>query len=132
MSFVFSWLLVDRRRGILNTVIRSILDCKALLCDFHREQAWERWASQTANGVVAYKEEILTRLRGCFCYRTIRVGSRGPEELQHLENQLSLTSVVPRNVAGRTSGQFLYCSSYLNNRVFLSRNYRLIVAPWFK
>lgn len=43
MSFVLviSSLLVDRRRSILNTVIRSILDCKVLLCDFHREQAWE-------------------------------------------------------------------------------------------
>lgn len=66
MSFVLaiSSLLVDRRRSILNTVIRSILDCKVLLCDFHREQAWKRWVSKTANGVVAHKEEILARLRG--------------------------------------------------------------------
>ena len=66
MSFalVISLLLVDRRRPILNTVIHSILDCKVLLCDFHHEQAWERWVSKTANGVVVHKEEILVRLRG--------------------------------------------------------------------
>ena len=66
MSFalVISLLLVDRRRPILNTVIHFILDCKVLLCDFHQEQAWERWVSKTANGVVVHKEEILVRLRG--------------------------------------------------------------------
>ena len=34
-----------------------------LLCDFHREQAWERWVSKHAHGVVAFKEEVLVKLR---------------------------------------------------------------------
>ncbi|KAK3104713.1 hypothetical protein FSP39_008463, partial [Pinctada imbricata] len=34
------------------------------LCDFHREQAWERWVSATHNGVTADKREaLLTALR---------------------------------------------------------------------
>ena len=35
---------------------------KALLCDFHREQAWDRRLSAHANGVRQYKEVILARL----------------------------------------------------------------------
>ena len=34
-----------------------------LLCDFHREQAWERWTTKTSHGVAALKEEVLARLR---------------------------------------------------------------------
>ena len=38
-------------------------DCKVLLCDFHCEQAWDRWLSKTSNGVRPYKEGILVYLR---------------------------------------------------------------------
>lgn len=34
-----------------------------LLCDFHREQAWERWLGTTSNGVRADREGILSYLR---------------------------------------------------------------------
>lgn len=33
------------------------------LCDFHREQAWERWTAKSANGVSAIKEQVLAQLR---------------------------------------------------------------------
>ena len=39
------------------------LDSKVLLCDFHREQAWERWLNLVANGMGAVKEEALCSLR---------------------------------------------------------------------
>ena len=39
------------------------LDSKVLLCDFHREQAWERWLNLVANGMQAVKEEPLFMLR---------------------------------------------------------------------
>ena len=38
-------------------------DCKVLLRDFHREQAWDRWLSKTRNDVRPYKEGILVYLR---------------------------------------------------------------------
>ena len=37
-------------------------DCKVLLCDFHREQAWDHWLSKTSNDVRPYKEGILVYL----------------------------------------------------------------------
>lgn len=33
------------------------------LCDFHREQAWERWVNKKDNGVSQHRDEILSRLR---------------------------------------------------------------------
>ena len=34
-----------------------------LLCDFHREQAWERWLSKGSNGMHSVKGLVLPRLR---------------------------------------------------------------------
>ena len=39
------------------------LDSKVLLCDFHREQVWERWLNLVANGMRAFKEMALCMLR---------------------------------------------------------------------
>ena len=81
---------------------------QSLLCDFHREQAWERWASKTANGVVAHKEELLALLRrtahACFHEGGIRVRCHSAGKFPRLEKQQSLTSLVPRHVAGRARG----------------------------
>lgn len=38
-------------------------DCRVYLCDFHREQAWERWLSLTEHGARGHREEILCRIR---------------------------------------------------------------------
>lgn len=41
----------------------SLPDTTLYLCDFHREQAWERWVSKAANGVSHIKEEVLCHIR---------------------------------------------------------------------
>nr|XP_047137883.1 uncharacterized protein LOC124814333 [Hydra vulgaris] len=38
-------------------------DCKVLVCDFHREQAWERWLVKVSNGCANHKSNILLKLR---------------------------------------------------------------------
>ncbi len=45
------------------TYVTMVTDCSVYLCDFHREQAWERWVSATKNGVVQEKEVVLSMLR---------------------------------------------------------------------
>jgi len=32
-------------------VMNSFIGCFVVLCDFHREQAWQRWLSATKNGM---------------------------------------------------------------------------------
>ncbi len=33
------------------------------LCDFHREQAWERWVAKGDNGVANCRDEVLPKMR---------------------------------------------------------------------
>ena len=40
-----------------------IADCHVYICDFRREQAWERWAGKKDNGVLMEKETLLCHLR---------------------------------------------------------------------
>jgi hypothetical protein len=46
----------------LHTII-AFSETTVYLCDFHREQAWERWVSKGENGVAANKGEVLSHLR---------------------------------------------------------------------
>ena len=34
-----------------------------LICDFHREQAWDRWVKKSENGVAGTKDIVLHLLR---------------------------------------------------------------------
>lgn len=38
-------------------------ECTVFLCDFHREQAWERWLVKASNGMAPLKEEALMMMR---------------------------------------------------------------------
>lgn len=40
-----------------------IAGCAVFLCDFHREQAWERWTAKATNGVLPIKDEVLAKCR---------------------------------------------------------------------
>lgn len=40
------------------------LDVRVLICDFHREQAWERWVKKSENQVGPDKDKVLTFMRG--------------------------------------------------------------------
>jgi len=49
---------------VINYVVIAV-GCEVSICDFHREQAWERWTSATKNGVAetSLREGLLARLR---------------------------------------------------------------------
>ena len=36
----------------------SLLGCAVFLCDFHREQAWNRWFRTKANGCVSIQKQV--------------------------------------------------------------------------
>jgi hypothetical protein len=48
----------------------QIVETTAYICDFHREQAWERWLSKTANGLSGQKQVVLAMLRAIAKART--------------------------------------------------------------
>jgi len=39
------------------------LDTTTYICDFHREQCWERWLRKADNGLHHQREEVLSLLR---------------------------------------------------------------------
>ena len=47
----------------ISAVEATLPGTRVLICDFHREQAWERWCKSTKHGVAPFKDEILARLR---------------------------------------------------------------------
>ena len=47
-----------------------VVDSQIYICDFHREQAWERWLAKSSNGVVGNKQTILAKLRAIARART--------------------------------------------------------------
>ena len=55
--------MVPRAFSLVTNHCIFYLDCKARLCDFHREQAWERWLSASDHGCRAEKDEILCLIR---------------------------------------------------------------------
>ena len=40
-----------------------LLACQVLICDFHREHAWERWLNAMKNGARMIKEVVLRKFR---------------------------------------------------------------------
>ena len=44
-------------------MLSLFLDSFVYLCDFHREQTWDRWLNASHNGVQLYKSQILYLLR---------------------------------------------------------------------
>ncbi|CAB3999988.1 Calcium-responsive transcription factor [Paramuricea clavata] len=61
---------------------RLLLQCKELLCDFHREQAWERWTSKKDNGVSHVRDIILAHMRQIARSRTEAMYTKALEALK--------------------------------------------------
>ncbi|KAK3755969.1 hypothetical protein QZH41_016829, partial [Actinostola sp. cb2023] len=55
--------MTDFSEEEITAVEETFPDCTVYLCDFHREQAWERWVNKKDNGVSGQKEEVLSKLR---------------------------------------------------------------------
>ena len=54
------------------------------LCDFHREQAWERWVSKGSNNVSHCKDELLARMREIACAEDTAIFNDAVEALKQL------------------------------------------------
>ena len=54
-----------------------------MLCDFHREQAWERWLTKIANGCSDRQKDILTIIRRVARSRT---ATEMNEAIKNLKN----------------------------------------------
>ncbi|CAG2192668.1 unnamed protein product [Mytilus edulis] len=58
-----SFFMCDYATEEINAIESVFPDSFVYLCDFHREQAWDRWLNASHNGVQLYKSQILSLLR---------------------------------------------------------------------
>ncbi|XP_065645230.1 uncharacterized protein LOC136075723 [Hydra vulgaris] len=66
----------------INSLESVFPGCKVFICDFHREQAWERWLSKTTNGCSMIKDDIKVRLRDIAHTKTIEGCQKAVENLE--------------------------------------------------
>ncbi|XP_041373785.1 uncharacterized protein LOC121386837, partial [Gigantopelta aegis] len=58
-----SYFMTDYSEAEINAIESVFQGCHVYLCDFHREQAWERWARTVSHGVSGNREDIRSKLR---------------------------------------------------------------------
>ena len=75
--------------------LKLILDCNVFICDFHREQAWERWLNAIKNGARMIKSEMLCKFRRIARSRTEKELKIAIDNLRNCEQWKSgYTSMV--------------------------------------
>ncbi|XP_071820563.1 uncharacterized protein [Apostichopus japonicus] len=58
-----SYFMVDNCEAEINALENTFPDCKVILCDFHREQAWIRWLRASKHGLLGASDDILLLLQ---------------------------------------------------------------------
>ena len=77
--------LVDNCEEEIASIAHIFPNCHILLCNFHREQAWERWLSLTSHDMRSVKDQALVFLR--------KIADSESEE-QYLKNVKELKEAV--------------------------------------
>ncbi|XP_028412496.1 uncharacterized protein LOC114535333 [Dendronephthya gigantea] len=67
-----AYFMVDYSEEKMSAIKRIFPESQIYICDFHREQAWERWLAKTSNGLVSSKNVMLAKLRAIARARTER------------------------------------------------------------
>ncbi|XP_031551338.1 uncharacterized protein LOC116288650 [Actinia tenebrosa] len=64
------YFMVDCAEEEITAIQEIFNNCQVYICDFHREQAWERWLSKGTNGLTEKKDLLLAKLRAIARSRT--------------------------------------------------------------
>nr|XP_047131654.1 uncharacterized protein LOC124810593 isoform X2 [Hydra vulgaris]XP_047142244.1 uncharacterized protein LOC124816635 [Hydra vulgaris] len=81
-SFQPKFFCTDYSNEEINSLESVFPGCKVFICDFHREQAWERWLSKTTNGCSMIKDDIKVRLRDIAHAKTVEGCQKAVENLE--------------------------------------------------
>ncbi|XP_065684385.1 uncharacterized protein LOC136096743 [Hydra vulgaris] len=78
------YLFVTSCRSVKTTKVwaLNLNCCKVFICDFHREQAWERWLSKTINGCCLVKDQVKKMLRDIAHAKTEDICQKAVQGLQ--------------------------------------------------
>ena len=67
-------ILCDYSEAEISAIKSAFTSTSVYLCDFHREQAWTRWVSNSQHGLTKSDAEILLTLRQCTWASSSEVG----------------------------------------------------------
>ena len=58
--------MTDYSEAEMGAILKVFPMCQTYLCDFHREQSWERWTKEQKHSLSFNQaEQLLCLLRGC-------------------------------------------------------------------
>nr|XP_047131872.1 uncharacterized protein LOC124810909 isoform X1 [Hydra vulgaris] len=77
-----TYFLTDYSNEEINSLESVFPGCQVHICDFHREQAWERWLSKTANGCCLVKNKVKEKLRAIAYAKTDEIFQKKVQELE--------------------------------------------------
>nr|XP_020447011.1 COP9 signalosome complex subunit 9 isoform X1 [Monopterus albus]XP_020447012.1 COP9 signalosome complex subunit 9 isoform X1 [Monopterus albus] len=78
------YFMVDFSMAEINAVESVFTDCKAVLCDFHREKAWLEWMKNVDHGVLN-QDEALASLKRIAAVGTLQEYKQAFKQLQESE-----------------------------------------------
>ncbi|XP_068739310.1 uncharacterized protein [Montipora capricornis] len=85
--------MVDYSGEQMSAIERLYADVQIVICDFHREQAWERWLARASNGLTVDKHNVLAKLRSVARARTEKEYMDKLEELKDSEEWKSSSNL---------------------------------------
>ncbi|XP_065670722.1 uncharacterized protein LOC105849232 isoform X2 [Hydra vulgaris] len=81
-SFQPTYFFTDYSNEEINSLESVFVGCRVHICDFHREQAWERWLSKIANGCCLVKNIVKEKLRAIAYAKTDEICKKEVQELE--------------------------------------------------
>ncbi|XP_047124564.1 uncharacterized protein LOC100210608 isoform X2 [Hydra vulgaris] len=84
-KFQPKYFLTDYSNEEINSLESVFPGCSVLICDFHREQSWERWLSKTANCCYMVKDAIKLKLHQIAHAKTEEVCQNAVNSLKESE-----------------------------------------------
>ncbi|XP_065657852.1 uncharacterized protein LOC136082447 isoform X2 [Hydra vulgaris] len=74
--------MTDYSNEEVNSLETVFPGCQVFICDFHREQAWERWLSKSTNGCSYVKDQVKKKLREIAHSKTEEICKKLVQELE--------------------------------------------------
>ncbi len=98
------YFMVDFSTAQINAIEMLFTDVAVYICDFHRIQAWQRWARSTKNGLSAKEQQTFLDL-----FQSV-ASAKDEEQYKHAVQKLRISSVYQKpNVQSYVENTWMKC-----------------------
>nr|XP_047143262.1 uncharacterized protein LOC124817350 isoform X4 [Hydra vulgaris] len=114
--------ITDYSNEEINSLESVFSGSTVFICDFHREQAWERWLSKTANGCCMVKDVVKDKLREIAHAKTIETCQKAVEALEESKEWQNNPKLVEYLKSTWLCIQKRWVVAYRKDRILLDVN----------